>query len=441
MKRSWFKPIKIVAVNLLLLFLFVEAASVGFYYLRTGKFFYSTNKGEDKSIALPPENDSGDKALNNSISHRLHPYFGFVYDTHTTRRLQFSNINYSANNLGILSPYGYPVKKTNNEQYIIGIFGGSVGMYFAFYELENHVLVNALKRLPYFQNKQIIVLPFANGAYKQPQQLLALNYFISLGQEFDMVINIDGFNETALAYLNNKSGIEISMPNLEIIGPMIDLANRNLALNELDLTLEILKLKQELKETSGNLSKCRMATCYTLRWLQIKYLLSQYRKKLETFNELKRDYKQSDSLVHLDAHDGPLNDQDALREMADVWAKSALAMNDLLSKKQIPYFQVIQPNQYYATARKFSEDEKKVALNSSSRYAEGVRKGYPQLLNRIGDLEKSGVKVINGVNVFDDIKDITYEDDCCHYNKIGNEVFANFVATNIVKFLNAPGSQ
>jgi hypothetical protein len=441
MKRIPLKPFKVVAVNLLLLFLLLEIVSVGFYFFRTGKVFYSTNKSQDTTTTAEPENDSGDAPLNNSIDHRLHPYFGFVYDKHATRRLQFSRVNYSANNFGILSPYDYPVKKTNGDQFIIGIFGGSVGMYFGFYELENHVLANALKRLPYFQNKQIIVLPFAMGAFKQPQQLLALSYFLSIGQEFDMVINIDGFNETALSYVNNRSGIELSMPNIEILGPMIALANRDLSLNELSLTLEILKLKSELKETRVSLNKCRLAICYTFRWIQLQFLLNQYRKKVETFNALKRDDKESDSLVHLNRNGRPLDDPEALGQIADVWANSTLAIDGLLRKKGIAYFHVIQPNQYYSTARKFSEAEKKIALSSSGRYAEGVSKGYPKLIAKIGELERSGINVINASNVFDEVSDPVYEDDCCHYNKVGNEVLANYVARNIVMLLSSARSQ
>jgi hypothetical protein len=164
LKNISFKPLKIVAINLLLLFLLLEIVSIGFYFFRTRTFFYSKRKGDSATVTSERGNDFGDAALNSSTDHRLHPYFGFAYDKRATRKLQFSQVNYAANNFGILSPYNYPVKKASNDQFIIGIFGGSVGMYFGFYELENHVLVNALKRLPYFQNKQIIVLPFAMGA-------------------------------------------------------------------------------------------------------------------------------------------------------------------------------------------------------------------------------------------------------------------------------------
>jgi hypothetical protein len=41
------------------------------------------------------------------------------------------------------------------------------------------------------------------GGYKQPQQLMALNWFMALGGEFDIVINLDGFNDVALPALEN----------------------------------------------------------------------------------------------------------------------------------------------------------------------------------------------------------------------------------------------
>ena len=47
------------------------------------------------------------------------------------------------------------------------------------------------------------ILTDSLGGYKQPQQLLTLAYYISLGAEFDTVINIDGFNEVALPPIHN----------------------------------------------------------------------------------------------------------------------------------------------------------------------------------------------------------------------------------------------
>jgi len=55
--------------------------------------------------------------------------------------------------------------------------------------------------------------------FKQPQQLQVLTYFLSVGQEFDMVVNIDGFNDVVWALNNNASGLDISIPTDIIMTP------------------------------------------------------------------------------------------------------------------------------------------------------------------------------------------------------------------------------
>ena len=62
-------------------------------------------------------------------------------------------------------------------------------------------------------------------------------------------------------------------------------------------------------------------------------------------------------------------------------------MNDLLAARKIPYFEFIQPNQYYATKRQFSADEKKIAFDENSTFKEPTIKGYPKLLARIDSVK------------------------------------------------------
>jgi hypothetical protein len=183
------------------------------------------------------------------------------------------------------------------------------------------------------------------------------------------------------------------------------------------------------------LNSCRLASCYGLTWIKVRYLSRQYQKQSEEFNRLTTGRAGDDSLVHVNRHDQPLDDAAVLEDMASVWAKSEVAMNQLLAARRTPYFQVIQPNQYYPTARKFSESEQKAQLNPASTYSEGVIKGYPKLIARIEDLKNAGVKVINAVAVFDETSEGVYVDSCCHYNRLGNEVFARFVAEQIAKSL------
>jgi len=259
---------------------------------------------------------------------------------------------------------------------------------------------------------------------------LEKNYFLSAGQELDMVINIDGFNEVALSYLNNKAGTEVSMPNDYIFSPMIALANKDFSSEQLELSLEVLQLKNRLQNALNGLSQCRLATCYMLRWSQARYFLNQYREKLQTFSELKTEAGK-DSLIYLKRIEKPQDDSEALESIVDLWFNSSLGMNDLLAARKIPYFEFIQPNQYYSTNRQFSADEKKIAFDEKSQYKEGTIKGYPKLLAKVSSLQAAGVKVFNAANVFDETRDIVYRDNCCHYNDLGNDVLSRYIGQNI----------
>jgi len=110
-------------------------------------------------------------------------------------------------------------------------------------------------------------------------------------------------------------------------------------------------------------------------------------------------------------------------------------MEELLAARRIMYFHFIQPNQYYPTKRRFSEEEKKIAFNESNAANDVIPQGYARLLARLGSLQQSGVRVLSEANVFDDSTDIVYIDDCCHYTQNGHRIFAAQVAQNINKLL------
>ena len=70
-----------------------------------------------------------------------------------------------------------------------------------------------ISTLPEFENKEVVVYNMAMGAYKQPQQLMQLAYYLSLGAEFDLIINLDGFNEMAATYYGwRDAGLHPAFP-------------------------------------------------------------------------------------------------------------------------------------------------------------------------------------------------------------------------------------
>src|SRR6185503_297529 len=145
----------------------------------------------------------------------LHPYFGPIHRP---------GVRPETNNIGFGSKQAFPFARTSDRQFLVGIFGGSVAR--AFCDRGTPRLIAVLQRDQTLAGKEIVTLCFSHEGYKQPQQLLVLAYFLSIGQQFDMVVNLDGLNDVALGSLNNQRGLDISMPSAQHIEPLINLIDQ-----------------------------------------------------------------------------------------------------------------------------------------------------------------------------------------------------------------------
>lgn len=420
----------LIAVNLAIAFVCLEALSLAFYLINQEQFFYTRTKSTEKVVE---DIERIGIRLDESIVERLHPFFAYVLKqgAFTNERLKLK-----VNRQGFFSLYEYPFFKTNKNQFIVGIFGGSVANNFAVDEYINQRLSKKLKAYPEFANKEIIVLNFGNGGYKQPQQLLILNYFLALGQELDLVLNIDGFNEVALSNLNNKAQVELGMPSVQHLQPLTGLANNNLSPEVMSSIVQISKNKKQLKEAIDKLPTCQLALCHAVTSLQVRQLVNSYQQAVAKYDiQVKNSSKDTanSSITYIPKANSVLKDAAAFDKMASIWYESSVTMNQVLSSRKIPYLHFVQPNQYYPTQRVFTEKEKLIAINKDSPYIEAVKKGYPVLLSKVDDLQKARVNVFSGVNILDNTKETVYKDACCHYNSVGEEVLANYVSSSIIK--------
>ncbi|MCU0540710.1 MAG: hypothetical protein MUE44_00810 [Oscillatoriaceae cyanobacterium Prado104] len=419
----------LIAVNLAIAFVCLEAISLAFYFVNQKQFFYTRGKTQEKIVE---EIDRAGIRLDESIVERLHPFFGYVL-----KQGAFTNekLKLKVNRHGFFSLYEYPFVKTNKNQFIIGVFGGSVANNFAVDEYVTQRLSKKLKSYPEFANKEIVVLNFGNGGYKQPQQLLILNYFLALGQEFDLVINLDGFNEVALSNLNNKAQLDIGMPSVQHLQPLTGLANNNLSPELMGSIVQISETKKQLKAAVDKLQNCSIALCHAVTSLQVRQLVSSYQQAVVKYDkQVKESNSDANSgIFYIPKADSVLADAAAFDKMAAMWYESSVSMNQILSSRKIPYFHFIQPNQYYPTKRVFTDKEKEIAISKDSPYIAGVKQGYPVLLSKVGDLRKAGVNIFSAVNILDNTKETVYKDACCHYNSVGDEILANYVSSSIVQ--------
>ena len=419
--------LKIALINLVLLLVFLELGSLGWYFVKHKQFFYTRAKPLDKSaLGINLEG----VRLNESIVERFHPFFGFIQKPSADFRPGFK-----VNNYGFISPYDYPFKKTQKNQFVIGVFGGSVASNYSIFEVQNKILPKYLKQLPGLKDREFVILSFATGGYKQPQQLLILNYFLALGQEFDMVVNIDGFNEVALSNLNNKNKIDLAMPSLQHILPLTNLANNSLSIKAMKATVRIQENKARINQALTTLQNCTLAACDALTSVYIQNLVNNYKTDVIRFEQARTKQHDGGSVIYINTNKSVLLDSVAFEQMAQNWAKSSIFMHKVLSASNVPYFHVLQPNQYYQTKRVFSEAEKQIAFNQDTPYAKAVELGYPALFKKFPNLAKNDIDILNGVQVFDKTKDAVYVDSCCHYNQAGEVIFSDYVGSSILEVL------
>lgn len=420
------------AISVLVFCVCAELVALLAYYVETGGVFY-TSRTTYQELLPAPEN-------RRLVTEALHPYFGPTHTPGTAFDIPDAlRVNSSApsrlrtNNFGFVSSHDYPFVKARGNQFVIGMFGGSVGLWFC--QVGVHRLLEDLMKHPFFRDREVVPLCFSHEGYKQPQQALVLAYFLSIGQPFDLVVNIDGFNDVALANLNNERGLDMSMPSVQHLDPLINLVNQStLTPDKLESLATISRERQQLADLVETIRANRIASVNFVLDRLYRRRVASYVMELGRFSNLPSNPSDS-SLIQVTP---TVRSRDAGRlftEMADQWASSSRLMSEMLAARGGAYFHFLQPNQYYTT-RRFSEGEAAVALSEASPYKGSVEKGYPALVEAQPRLLKAGVRFFDATHVFDRHAAPVYMDNCCHYTLLGNQVLADFIAASI---LAAPG--
>ena len=187
-------------------------------------------------------------------SHILHPYLGFVGNPvqSSPNPELFRNNSYPViNEQGFLGES--PLVKKQENCVTVAILGGSFAR--NLYLDSKETLEKEINKLPSFKDKEIKIISLALGGYKQPQQLQALNYYLSLGGEYDIVINIDGFNEVALPLRDNiPTRVYPSFPRLWYY-----YSSKILDVQRTLQFAHLIELKQKRQKTKDKLSNSRMS--------------------------------------------------------------------------------------------------------------------------------------------------------------------------------------
>jgi len=343
----------------------------------------------------------------------LHPYLGYVMDPRLARPgMRSAQLDRTSVELGFPRNRAPVVQPRDPERAVIGLFGGSVADILSTAGAE--ALRAELAAAPAFRGREIVLLSAAAPGYKQPQPLMTLNYLLVLGAHFDAVVNLDGVNDLVL-------------PESELaplgVAPFYP---RGWYSRATDLSPELHRQLVDVARWEG--WRRRSAFLFSrapLRWSHTAGLVWSLGDRLLL---ARRADAEAAALVRPLEHNpqaqGPrfTSGETVQARAVAVWQRSSLQMARLCESLGIPYFHFLQPNQYVPGAKPMGEVEKRIALRDDSPIRLPVERGYARLREAGAALVADGVAFEDLSELFHDVREPVYADDCCHLGPLGNEL-------------------
>ena len=327
--------------------------------------------------------------------HISHPFYAFSH------RRAYAELN------------SMPPRQRREDTVVVGLLGGSVA------EQVQPFFQRALSRWFAANNlpQQPAVLPLAVAGAKQPQQTIIVANALLLGGEFDLIVNLDGFNEVVLSEKYDfAQGLFPFFPfawqqRVDPNGAAILQAGR----------IQVLRREQARLAAAGETDALGRSAFFGL--------LNRYRQERAAAQIIQRNRELAAGVLdyRLERH-GPRNwlaaGPERRQAAARVWYRSSVALARLAELAGADYYHFLQPNQYVAAAKPLSPEERERAYKPDRSYRSLAIKGYPQLRELGRDLPGQGVNYFDLTGVFAGHPETLYRDDCCHLNERGNELLA-----------------
>lgn len=377
-------------------------------------------------------NTSNDSTrLNHAVQGVIHPYIGSVGDPSSENK----------NEYGFFGP-SLPIDHTggSTDTVFVAVLGGSVATFMVAEARET--LRQELQRVKRFAGKEIFIANLAMGGKKQPQQLMIVNYFMSLGAPFDLVINLDGFNEIVLPVVEHaKLGTFPFYPRkwkMRVAGladqDLLRKAGRIAYLGSARHHLAVLASRAPVK----------YSVTANVFWDQLDLgLLRRIENERVALTQEILDREDPAKPGGTYAENGPTrtyaSDEARYRDLATFWKRSSMILNNLAQGSGFEYFHFLQPNQYVRGSKIFSEEERTIALKKRHPYRKAATEGYPYLIAAGKDIAGAGVNYTDLTMLFAGNDEVLYIDGCCHFNRRGYELIAREIARVIRVHLDREG--
>ncbi len=360
----------------------------------------------------------------------IHPYVGWAFDPRVAAPLNHGGRTIPINKLGFADDHS-SIAKRNEDEFIVGIAGGSVAWQTSVDGEE--VIRKTLEASPLLGGRKVRLVRMAMSGYKQPQQLMMLNYLLAMGGEFDAVINIDGYNETALTIGEN------AMADVAIVYPR-SWQGRTIAIGdprESAETAELIALRGKRQSMARFLNgsllghspianlvwKLRDNSCKTgLQELGMKSRRSIRKPEDRSFASYGPQRNFADE-AELDT------------AVIALWKKCSVLMDHTCKGHGAAYIHVLQANQYHEGSKPMTKKQRTDSVAPHQRAGIAATRLYPQLVKAGPELTQAGVHFSDQTMLFAKITDRIYIDGWCHYNARGNQMMAKAACDELLKAL------
>lgn len=360
----------------------------------------------------------------------LHPFYGLAYDAQTHPGVAFGTRTVPITELGLAGLHP-PVAPRHPDRLRIGVLGGSFAWQFSIAGAER--LASRLREHPDGIDREIEVISLAAHTFKQPQQLMVLNYALALGAEFDVLLNIDGFNEVALAKETADEHVFYAYPRMWIF--------RTAGRGDPRLLESLARIQSLRTQRQAVVERLRSSSLSRLGLVRLWWVWRE-RRAAADIQSLSSDVR-DDILARGVGFErsGPpnaaLTAAEFYSECAALWRRASRQLHAVAAQHECLYLHALQPNQYVADSKPLTPQEREAAYDETSLHCRAVREGYPRLQAEGATLQREGVAFVDLTHLFADVADTVYVDPCCHLNAAGYELTAERLADEILARLPA----
>ena len=305
-----------------------------------------------------------------------------------------------------------PPPQTSPDTILIAILGGSVAWAVTPYlqqSLTRHFADQGLARKP-------VVIQLAYPAMKQPQQLHIANFMLAMGGRFDILVNLDGYNELEGAYTNFDNAVF----------PFFPYQWEKLVF----LTREEIVLAGQIRAARGQLTLLQQSgPASPFRYTALYGIIHRYQLQQAEARILQLNYELATqgSARSLEQHGPYVPFRDAAQvhqEAVRVWYRSSALLSRLAAAAGADYYHFLQPNQYIPDSKPLSDQERRAFLIPYIAASVNFPQTYPRFVQFGQELQQQGVNYFDLTQIFNAHPETLYRDGCCHLNQRGYELLA-----------------